>query len=338
MADPRFRNIEFKVGLFALIAVITVVVVIVAVGFSRDILVNKVNINVYTDTGDDVSKGMPVKYSGFTISRVDSIRLQNDGRVVIRIGIPTKYIKWVRQDSVFKLGSLNIIGGGYISISTNLESTAPIITSDSTFTLERDQGIQAVIDKAIPAIDDLKEIISNINVILGRAADEDGDISKLLRGLGALGNDISNKEGTLGFLIRSDYIQDEVVKFLKDLRSFSEKAVVIATNVESGSYVLNSALNKLDTHIDPIMKNTYSTTNTIEEMVISLKPTIKRIDEITIHLENVAKNAADGTQNLDVLRAEIQSIVETGNSLLLKLENIWPISIGNDKPKEVPLK
>lgn len=338
MADPRFRNIEFKVGLFALIAVITVVVVIVAVGFSRDILVNKVNINVYTDTGDDVSKGMPVKYSGFTISRVDSIRLQNDGRVVIRIGIPTKYIKWVRQDSVFKLGSLNIIGGGYISISTNLESTAPIITSDSTFTLERDQGIQAVIDKAIPAIDDLKEIISNINVILGRAADEDGDISKLLRGLGALGNDISNKEGTLGFLIRSDYIQDEVVKFLKDLRSFSEKAVVIATNVESGSHVLNSALNKLDTHIDPIMKNTYSTTNTIEEMVISLKPTIKRIDEITIHLENVAKNAADGTQNLDVLRAEIQSIVETGNSLLLKLENIWPISIGNDKPKEVPLK
>ena len=53
MADPRFRNIEVKVGLFALIAVITIVTVIIAVGISRDILVRKVNINVYTTTGDD---------------------------------------------------------------------------------------------------------------------------------------------------------------------------------------------------------------------------------------------------------------------------------------------
>ncbi len=338
MADPRFRNIEVKVGLFALIAVITIVTVIIAVGISRDILVSKVNINVYTTTGDDISKGMPVKYSGFTISRVDNIRLQDDGRVVIKIGIPNRYAKWIRQDSVFKLGSLNIIGGGFISIITNLESSSPIITDNSTFTLERDQGIQAVIDKAIPAIDDLKEIISNINVILGRVADEDGDISKLLRGLGALGDDITNKEGSLGFLARSDYVQEEVIKFLKDLRTFSEKAVIVASNVESGSIVLNRAINKIDANAEPILKSTLNATNTIEDMIISLKPTIQRVDEITIHLEQISKNVADGTQNLDILRAEIQSIIETGNNLLLKLENIWPISIGKEEPTEVPLK
>ncbi len=338
MADPRFRNIEVKVGLFALIAIITIIAVFIGVGISRDILVNKIYISVYTDTGDDVSKGMPVKYSGFTISRVDSIRLQDDGKVVMRIGIPTRYTKWIRQDSVFKLAAQNIIGSSFISITTDLQSASATIKSDDFFKLERDQGLQAIIDKAIPAIEDLKEIVSNINVILGRAADEEGDISKLLRGLGALGDDITNKEGSLGFLARSDYVQNEIIKFLQDLRTFSEKAVIVADNVEDGSIVLNSALNKIDQKADPILDTTLSTADTVNEMIMSIKPTIKRLDEITIHLERASKNAADGTQNLDLLRAEIQSIIETGNDLLLKLENTWPISIGNNVPNEVPLQ
>ena len=80
MGDPRFRNIEIKVGLFALFAVGIIVAVIIGVGISRDILVNKIYVDVYTETGDDLSKGMPVKYSGFAITRVDDINLQEIGR------------------------------------------------------------------------------------------------------------------------------------------------------------------------------------------------------------------------------------------------------------------
>ena len=338
MGDPRFKSIEIKVGIFVLFAVAVLITIIIAVGISRDIFVTKTYIYVYTETGDDVSKGMPVKYSGFAISRVDSVTLQDDGRVVMSIGIPNRYIKWIRKDSVFKLGAQNIIGSNFVTITTNLQSKSPTITSGDHFTLIRDQGIQAIIDKAMPVIEDLKEIVSNINTILGRVADENGDVTKLLKGLGALGDDISNKEGSLGFLVRTDYVENEIVKFLKDLRSFSEKAVRVARNVEEGSLTLNDALNKIDDKSTPILSGAQNTVQEIEDMAKILKPAIERLNEITIHLEKASKNAADGTENLDALRSEIQSIVETGNELLLKIENTWPLSIGSEKPKQAPLQ
>ena len=73
-------------------------------------------------------------------------------------------------------------------------------------------------------------------------------------------------------------------------------------------------------------------------MIAVVRPAIERLNEITLQLEKASRNAADGTENLDVLRAEIQSIVETGNELLLKIENTWPLSIGNKEPKQVPLQ
>ncbi len=338
MGDPRFKNLEIKVGIFVLFAVATLIAVIIGVGISRDIFVKKIYVSVYTETGDDLSKGMPVKYSGFAISRVDSVSLQDDGRVVMSIGIPTRYAKWIRQDSIFKLGAQNIIGSNFISILTNLQSESPVVTSGDQFMLIRDQGLQAIIDKAMPVLEDLKEIVSNVNIILGRVADENGDVSKLLRGMGALGEDISNKEGSLGFLARSDYVEKEIIKFLEDLRSFSEKAVKVAENVEGGSLTLNDALTKIDDKSEPILSGTLNAVQEIEDMARILKPSVERLNEITLQLERASKNAADGTENLDALRAEVQSIVETGNELLLKIENTWPLSIGNKTPKQVPLQ
>ena len=37
MADPRFKNLEIKVGLFVVIAVIIIIVLVIAIGISRDI-------------------------------------------------------------------------------------------------------------------------------------------------------------------------------------------------------------------------------------------------------------------------------------------------------------
>lgn len=337
MADPRFKSIELKVGLFVLFAVVTIVVIIAAVGISKDVFVKKVYISVYTQTGDDVSKGTPVKYSGFQISRVDSVRLQDDGRVVMSIGVPTKYTKWLRQDSIFKLGAQNIIGSSFISIQTNLKSESPSVVNGSSFQLVRDEGIQAILDKATPIIENLQQIVANVSVILGRAADNDGDVSKLLRGLGSLGDDITNKEGSLGYLTRTDFVQNELTKFLDDMKKFSENAVEVSKNVEKSSLKLDNALTSIEKNAAPITEGTINVVNELDNMTKTLKPTIDRLDQISKNIERITQNAADGTENLDQLRSEIQSIVESGNELLMKIQNTWPLSPPK-APEKVPLK
>ena len=214
MADPRFKNLEIKVGLFVVIAVVIIIALVIAIGISRDIFTTKVYIDVYTDTGENLAKGMPVKYAGFQIARVNDLALQDDGRVIMQIGIPTKYVKWIRQDSVFSLSLQNIIGSSYIDVKTNLQSEAPNIETGSIFSLKRDQGLQGILEQVTPVVADLREIVASVNTILIRFADKDGDFNKLMRGLGSLGSDIANKEGSLGYL-RSDVVQNEIQTFYR---------------------------------------------------------------------------------------------------------------------------
>lgn len=338
MADPRFKNLEIKVGIFVVIAIIIIIALVVAIGISRDIFTTKVYIDLYTETGENLAKGMPVKYAGFQIARVNDLSLQDDGRVIMQIGVPTKYVKWIRQDSIFSLNLQNIIGSSYIDVKTNLQSEAPNIETGSIFSLKRDQGLQGIVEQITPVVENLKDIVASVNTILTDFANKDGDFNHLMKGLGALGSDIANKEGSLGYL-RSDVVQNEITNFLDNLRSFTESAVRMAHNVESGSVTLKRSLEIFDENSEPIMIGTSNIVNEVQSMVDVVAPIIARLDQIALNLERASKNAADGTENLDELRSEIQSVVESGNELILKIQNTWPISIGNKKtPEKIPLK
>ena len=113
----------------------------------------------------------------------------------------------------------------------------------------------------------------------------------------------------------------------------------MAHNVESGSVTLKRSLEIFDEHSEPIVAGTNEVVSEVQNMVRIIAPIVSRLDQIAANLERASQNAADGTENLDELRSEIQSIVESGNELILKIQNTWPISIGNEKtPEKVPLK
>ncbi len=337
MGDPRFKYIETKVGLFVVVAVAAIILTFVAVGINRDLFVSKVNINVYTKTGEGVSKGMTVKYSGFAISRVDDVRLQDDGRVVIKLGIPQNYVKWIKQDSVFRLSALSIIGSGDISIETNLESTEPNIVDGSSFELQRNQDVQALIDQATPVVEDLSEIVSNINVIIGRVADEDGDVNKLLRGIGSLGDDLSKSEGSLGFLVRSTYIADEIKLLLEDVREFRKTALAFADNAVDGSVAFRNTLRYIDNNSTEIVDGTTNAAVKLDEITSEILLVLDKLDYVADQLTTASDSIVGGTTDLEELRAETQNVIKRGNDLLLQLQTIWPLS-PEEIPTQVPLK
>ena len=340
MADPHNTKLGLKVGLFVFVAILIIIIFIIAIGFNKNVFSRKINITVATDTAENITKGMPVKYAGFTIGRVHNYELTDDGRVILHVKISAKYKIWVKENSKIFLNAQNILGSSYISIQTNKDSESPEIVSGSHFEeLKRDQGLQGILEQATPVVGDLKDAIKNLNTILGAFADKDGDFSKIMAGLGALGSDIKNKEGSIGYLTRSEFLQQEITKFLDDIKEFSSSAVRLAHNVESSSITLKRALEIFDYYSVPIVTGTNEVVAEAQSMVQIIAPVIARLDSIAANLEKASKNAADGTENLDELRNEMQSIVESGNDLILKIQNTWPISIGNKKtPEKVPLK
>lgn len=114
MTDPRFKNIEFKVGIFVLAAIVAIILAIIFVGINKKIFVKKVRVYIKSNTGENLKKGMPVLFSGFEIAKVGSVELIDASDVQITVDIPKDYTNWIKVDSKVKLVSQGIIGSNVL--------------------------------------------------------------------------------------------------------------------------------------------------------------------------------------------------------------------------------
>ncbi|MCD8567648.1 MAG: MlaD family protein [Geovibrio sp.] len=209
MAGNKFANLELKVGLFVIISIALMAAIILTFAIKKKLFMPKINVSILTDSGDGITKSMPVKYAGFTISRVYEVELMDDGNVVLHTRIPKQYTKWIRQDSVAKLTSQNIIGSSFIVFSGGSANSLEI-TDGTSFNLTREGGLAALMEQAQPVIEDIKEIVNNVANITQTIEDQSENINRFFGGLGDVGDDLHNKTGSVGYLVRSDYIKDEV--------------------------------------------------------------------------------------------------------------------------------
>lgn len=97
------RNIQFKVGLFMIITSVMILSFVGYVAYKKGIFATQHTYTLSSKSGENLTEGMPVVFSGFKIGRVDALELNEDGLVLIKIKVADQHIKWIRQDSVFIL-------------------------------------------------------------------------------------------------------------------------------------------------------------------------------------------------------------------------------------------
>lgn len=324
MVDPRFKNVEFKVGMFVTVAILIIGGAFIFVGINKQVFTPKITIYIKSSTGDGLKKNMPVLFSGFQISRIESITLQDDGNVVMMTKIPTKYSKWIKKDSVAKLVSQNIIGSTSIVFEGG---SGENIKEHQEFYVTRDKGLNEIIEKAKPVMDDLKVIVENIRVITEKFSDEEGDFNNFIKGLGTIGNDLQNKQGSLGYLLRSDFLKEKTALILSDISKLQLKIEKIADETFKITTTTKQKISQFE--INNINKLIGSSEKMIEEMSQS----IKKLDPIFLNVTSITEDIKKTTDNLTTLRNEADFMLNTTNRLMLNLEEKWPFSDGGKTNK-----
>lgn len=320
MADPRFRGIEFKVGLFILIAIIMVFAIIIGLALKNNILTPTTSIRIYADSGEGLKKGMPILYSGFQVARVEDIFLQDDGKVLLKTSIPKDYTKWIRKDSEVKLTSQGMIGSASLTFYGG--SGEPIEPQD-TFQLKRDKSIDELINKAEVMVTTLQHILNNVDKITEKLAKDDGDLNRIMSGLGDLGEDLSEQRG-VGYLLRSDYFKRKMDSLFIYVDSLTSETQQLLKNTEILLNNVNSKIDATDETLTLINKTLKSADNlilNIDDNVQLVKPSILNANKITGDISKV-------TDNLKLMKKEADFMLNTSNRILLNLESKWPFSSG----------
>lgn len=181
--DPRFKNLEKKVGIFVSIVIVMLLSIFFFMGKERGIFIKKYHLFFIVDSGSGFIEGMPVKLSGFKIGNLKSMSLTSEARVKVVLEINKEYQKWIRQGSVARMMKEGVIGEAVVDVSVG-PSSGQMIEDGKELPNEKVMGIEEMIVKEVkPVLQEVKETISYINNPEGDIKKAVANIKKLSEGL-----------------------------------------------------------------------------------------------------------------------------------------------------------
>jgi phospholipid/cholesterol/gamma-HCH transport system substrate-binding protein len=269
------RSIQFKVGLFIIITSVLIVAFIGYVASKKGVFAKEHTYTLSSKSGENLTEGMPVVFSGFKIGRVDSLELNAAGHVVIKIKVPDKHIRWIRADSVFILEK-PLIGSARIYVATaNLN--APALSEEAIPQIVEANDINDAVKSIKPILEKISSITYHVETLTSNLADPDGDMAKILS------NAKNASQRVDGILKKVDALASKT-----DEQIYGSQGAL--THVQTILKDLIFKLKKMDPVLDNINRISADTADTtkdmkalrqdIDRMVNDLDTLLKDIDRI----------------------------------------------------------
>lgn len=311
--DTRFKNLETKVGIFVLTALLGIVGVVLFIVKENDLFKSTYSVRLTAPKGTGFSQGMPIKLSGFRIGRVKSITLNDSAAVDVVLQIDQKYKKWIRKDSVARLIKEGMIGDYIIEINSG--SSSELIPENGVITLDKtkaiDEIVEEIADKVKPVLMDIRDIIAYVN-------SENGDVKQTLRNLNAFtGNIEETREKTDQLLVSGK----------GSLEAVGKRFDILLAKTEGRIEQAGPILAKVD--------------NSLQLVETKLPQMLEKVDLTLNHLEAVSRElkstSAEALPQIPRLINKTEGVIDQGEGLLEGMKWVWPLSSVMTQPDEKSL-
>lgn len=307
--DPRFKNLEWKIGAVVALAIIGIIVVIILIGMEKDLFTKKYSLHFVSDSGSGFVEGMPVKLSGFKIGRIKDIELTEDARVKVTAQLNKKYERWVRSDSVARLNKEGLIGESIIEITVG-SSTARLLADGEGISFEKAGGMEELVSQAKPILQEVKEIIHYVN-------SPQGDLKQA----------IGNLNGLLLELRQTRRSLDDVVKNANTMAlDIHGKTGPVFASVEK----VAKEVEKMTGRIDPIMTKVENIASNTEKITAKADKVLGNIVEIS---EPLSK---EGPRIRNIIM-DAETAAREGTVMLKGVKESWPVRLMVPPPKKPEL-
>ncbi|MEK6535253.1 MAG: MlaD family protein [Thermodesulfobacteriota bacterium] len=311
-------KIEFKVGLFITITSMLIMASIGYVAYKKGMFSKVYTYTLSSQTGENLTEGMPVAVWGFTIGRVSSLELNDQGTVLIRIKIPERHIRMIRADSKFILDK-PLIGSPRILVKTTNLNGLPL--SPLTIPeLTESNDINEIIKRAQPIIDKADRIMGNLEGITANLADPKGNVNRILRDAEALVARFSKKDSLLEMAVGDPESVKSIHEALKKLRDITAKADGILQRVDGILQRVDGMAGKTDEEL-------YGRDGVLPQFRNILRDLLTKLAKIDATFDNINKistEAADSTKDLKALRNELDETVTAIGNLAGEIDRMIP--------------
>lgn len=198
---PKEKNYKWKLGLFAIAALVIAVGAIYYIGKEKNKFGSVLHISAEFSSVSGLKPGSNVRLGGIDVGTVDDIGLVTDTTVQVDMIIQKKVQRFIKKDAKASITSDGLMGDKVITITAGTPDTAVVRDGDSLATLK------PIETEAIMA--SLKTSADNAAIITTNLAD--------------ISNRISHGKGALGKLLRDTTLSQNISSTMKNLKSGSKK-------------------------------------------------------------------------------------------------------------------
>ena len=306
------NNFHFKVGIFAAAALALGAAFLIYLLHARGFFENKFQLQLAAASADGVAPGVPLSFSGIVIGQVTTLGLNDEGGIIIRAEFPARNAKWLKTDSSFTLDK-PIVGGAKIRVdSPNL--SAPALSNNATVLL-----ITSDISKEIPVlVERVKAILANVEHLTR----QDGEINATLANVKTVTGRMTGEYGVLESVLGSPEKARVVIDSL-------EKTRALVTKLDGIVLKMDGMAAKTDQWLfaqNGVAEQTRESLVQIRLMLNDAQSSLKKADALMTNAVDISANVKDGTQDLAILRAEIDDAVRKANGLVNEINKKWPFA------------
>lgn len=313
--DPRFKNLERKIGVFILIAIMGIVISVVLFGLQKDFFTHTYTLHFTVDRGTGFNKGMSVKLSGFRVGRVTSIILNELAMVDVSMEVDKKYQHWIRNDSTVKLVKEGLVGDSIVEVSVG-SPEKPVLNEGENILYVKTKALDEMADEIAEKV---KPVLIEVRDIIGYINNPDGDLKKSIRNLEALTRNLEQTRQNVDTLL---------VSSKNDIHTISLKAATVLDTTDA-------KLKTID--VTPALLHLNNTLDHIDAKVPSI---LHKLDTTLEHVSSVSQET-----NLMVQKAfpkfpgilsQTEDVLLRTDNLLNSLQNTWLLRGNNPTLKQPP--
>ncbi|MET4575297.1 MlaD family protein [Ottowia thiooxydans] len=316
-----WRRLEFRAAVLLIFMVLLLGGAVLYLMWVRGAFEATQRLVLTTDDSEGVSVGMDMTFSGFPIGRVSRIELGDAGVVRILVDIPLKDAPRLRQSSVFTLEK-GIVGAARLRAFTGVPDDEPLPTDAERVVLRGD--VSAEIPKMVA---DARDVLQNLNRLTSAESALAGTMVEL-RSFTARLN--SEKGGLLAAVTGNEADAKQVTELLARTNQLLKSLDSVATRVDG-------VVQKADQQVlgkDGLITDAQAAVKQLNSLLQDARQTVVKVDAVLKDVQSVAGNAAEATNNLGDLRADVESSLLKIDSLITEINRKWPFA---PKEKEVKL-
>jgi phospholipid/cholesterol/gamma-HCH transport system substrate-binding protein len=176
---PKESNYKWKLGLFAVMALVIAVTAIYFIGKQKNKFGSVLHINALFKSVSGLKIGSNVRFGGIDIGTVDDIGFVSDTTVQVQMIIQNKVQKFIKKDAIASIGSEGLMGDKVITITPGTTGQEPV-TEGSTLGSRPAIETEAIMASLKTSADNAAIITSNLADISTRITKGRGALGKLL--------------------------------------------------------------------------------------------------------------------------------------------------------------